>query len=177
MRQGVKSVPRGKGGAEADYVGGLELDDPAATGADHVVVGVLAVGVLVVDLLVTEMSLADDPAIDQQLQRAINRRLAHPPGRLAHVQQKLLGLEMLVIPHDRFEQQPPLGGILEPALAEILAKDAFGGIDHLLADGSCHDGAQRPPGTTSVPEAEHPGAGRDSRTREISRISEGEHIM
>ena len=84
-----------------------ELDDSPATAADHVVVRPLAERVFIVRLLYVKPDLFQDAAVDEEGQRAVDRRLAHLQALFPEEVQHLLGFEMLLHLKDRIENFSP----------------------------------------------------------------------
>lgn len=105
-----------------DFVG-RELDDSPATAADHVVVRTLAERVFIVRLLYVKPDLFQDAAVDEEGQRAVDRRLAHLQALFREEVQHLLGFEMLLHLKDRIENFSPRAGILDPPALGILSQN------------------------------------------------------
>ena len=90
-----------------------------ALGAVQVVVRGVAVIVLV-DRPVRQPELAEQPRLDQQPQRPVDRRAAHPAARVMQVGDQLVGVEVLVRVEDMADEDPPrLGQLLAPDLEEL----------------------------------------------------------
>ncbi len=66
VRKRLEFVPLGQRRTQTQNLCGIEFNDPAATQADHVVVGFLAERMLVAREGFPELHLVDDPARDEQ---------------------------------------------------------------------------------------------------------------
>src|SRR5579885_1676813 len=98
-----------------------ELDDLPAALADDVVVGsLLAFDRLVAGLPVVEVPLGGEPALLEQPQRAVDRRVAHARVHAAHGAVELLDREVLARREEHPRDIVPLRRRLEPALAQGL---------------------------------------------------------
>ena len=100
-----------------------ELDDSPATAADHVVVRALAERVFIVRLLYVKPDLFQDTAVDEEGQRAVDRRLAHLQALFPEEIQNLLGLEMVLHLQHGIEDFSPRAGILDPPPLGILSQN------------------------------------------------------
>jgi hypothetical protein len=102
-----------------------KLDDSTARRAEQVVVVLMAEYMLVVTVLLFRVNHPKQPTAGQQVQRAIDTRPRHPLPPLAQTNRDFLGLEMVVIAKDFFENQPSLQRKAQPLTAQIIAKNDF----------------------------------------------------
>src|SRR3954453_10144363 len=77
-------------------LGIVELDDGTAGGADEMIVMRVAADVLVVVVLLAEMDAPDEARLHQQFQRPINRGPRNLHALLFHLEEQLVGLEVVV---------------------------------------------------------------------------------
>ena len=97
--------------------GVLELDDPAASLADEMIVMALADG-LVTRLALVEMALVQQRAFLEQAQRPVNRRIADVRVDLLDLGVQFLGADMMPVVEEYARDIVALAGGLQPALLE-----------------------------------------------------------
>ena len=115
--------------------GVADLEDLLVAKLDHAIadraVQMIVVGVSVVVLVsstVGEPQLAQESGLDQEAERAIDRRPADRVSRVVHVANQLIGVEMLVrIENLPDEYAPGLGQFFSANLEEF-SKFRFGGL-------------------------------------------------
>lgn len=69
---------------QLEHLFAIELDHLTAVTTDHMVVRRVPERVFVVGVLLSVDHLSDNPRLNQQRQRAVDRSLPHPDGLLAH---------------------------------------------------------------------------------------------
>ncbi len=90
--------------------GAHELDHPATTATDQVIVLLSSVDVFVEIAPLTEPLLADQAASHQEIQVAVDRGARDPVSLAVQGGQKLLGVDVPVLLEDLIEQREALSG-------------------------------------------------------------------
>ena len=101
-------------------VGIPEFDDLPGGGADHVVVAAARLHLFVEVVLAAEPAFANQSALDEQIERSIDRRTRHLALLGLHSRQQVISIEMLVGREDLIQQGKPFLGDLEVVLPQIL---------------------------------------------------------
>jgi hypothetical protein len=99
-----------------------ELDDLSGGGADHVMVTSARLHLLVEVVFAAEAAFANQAALNQQIEGAINRRTRHLALLGLHPRQKVIRVEMFVGGEDLVQQGEPFLGDLEVVFPQILDK-------------------------------------------------------
>src|SRR4051794_4365064 len=92
---GSKSVGQADGVAQSEDLVIAELDDPVARRAVEVVVSRITIVVLE-RAAIRQSELAEQPGLDQEPQRAIDRRAADRVPGIVQVADQLVGIKVLV---------------------------------------------------------------------------------
>ena len=100
-----------------------ELDDPAALGADHVIVMLMFVVVFVVRAAIAKANFARQTCFRQELQRAIDGGLTDAGIFLFDEPVKIFAGEVLLRAQEDVENQVALGGALEAFPLDVFEKD------------------------------------------------------
>src|SRR6266542_135171 len=109
----------------------VKLDHAAAGGADQVIVMGIAADVFVMIVVLAEMDAANQAGADEELERAIDRRARDLDVLLFHLEEELVGLEVIMGGENLANQRGALVGELQPLRGEELLK----AIDLSLNDG------------------------------------------
>src|SRR5262245_5707376 len=95
----------------------LELEDQAALHADQVIV--VIADDLVARLAVAKLALDGEPGIDQQLERAVHRRVADLGLALADLEQQLVDRDVVARAQELLDDRLALRGDVEPAILDV----------------------------------------------------------
>jgi hypothetical protein len=95
----------------------LELEDEPALDADQVIV--MIADDLVARLAVAELALDREPALDQELERAIDGGLADLGMALADLREQLVDRDVVARPEELLDDRLALGGGVEPVLGDV----------------------------------------------------------
>jgi hypothetical protein len=120
MTYDVKMVTSGDAGPQLDHLVRSELRDPSATTADHVVVWPPTESMLVVSLFYFETHLLQNPAVNQQRERPVDRCLPDLMTAIAQQLEDLIGLKMAIQLQHGVENLLPRRGVLDPVPLEVL---------------------------------------------------------
>src|SRR5512143_3113364 len=151
-----------------------ELDHAAAPVADQVVVVLPRAQALVPVSAFAGPHAPDDPGIEQQLERPINGRARDLLALPAQPHEDLVRLQVLVAGEELVEHGLTLGGELQPAPLQVLAKNVPFPCFHAIATQSQLQYSPPPPDSHARDESggDATPCGRDSRShcaRESSR--------
>lgn len=121
---GLEAVGTADLGLHGEDAGTDELDHPAATPADQMVVPLAGVDVLVEVAVAAQAIAPHQAAGDEQIEIAVDggARDLHSPFLQCH--EELLGVQVAVAAEHLFQQRPPLGGHPQALLAEKIEKAA-----------------------------------------------------
>src|SRR5688500_4574702 len=114
----------------------VELDHAAAGGADQMIVMRVPADVLVVIVVLAEVHAADESRLHQQLERAVDGGAGDLDALLLHLEEKLVGFEVVVGGENLAEQRGALGRQLQPLLLQEILKPgdlAFDVMGHWLS--------------------------------------------
>src|SRR5690242_5125027 len=95
----------------------LELEDQAALHADQVIVVIS--DDFVASLSVAELTLDGEPAVDQQLERPVHRRIAHLGLTLANLEQELVDRDVVARTQELLDDRLALRGDVEPTILHV----------------------------------------------------------
>ena len=113
---------------EAFQVAPVELHHLVAAEADEVVVMLIVPGGFVVGVAGAQAVLAHEPGLHQQIQGAVHRGAADVAPLRAQVGMEAFGVEVVLLPEDRGQDDEPLTGELElPGPEEGLEAGLFRG--------------------------------------------------
>jgi hypothetical protein len=96
----------------------VELDHAAAGGADQMVVVRVPADVLVVIVVLAEVDAADHARLHEQLERAVDRGARDLDALLFHLEEQLVGLEVVVDGEDLAHERAALGRELQSLLLQ-----------------------------------------------------------
>src|SRR5262245_29368209 len=97
----------------------LELEDQAALHADQVIV--VVADDLVARLAVAELALDGEAAVDQELERPVDRGVADLGLALAHLEEQLVDRDVLAGAKELLDDRLALRGDIEPAILDVRA--------------------------------------------------------
>jgi len=113
---------------------GEELDGAAAFGADHVVMVAAVVLVLVARYAVVEGHLAGQPALGQQLERAVDSSETDSLIFLTHQSKQFIGGQVIASIQERAQNDVALAGVLEAHPPQMVMKNGLRFLHHLGRD-------------------------------------------
>jgi hypothetical protein len=129
-----------------------KLDDPAALGANEVIVMHVAQGALVELVAALEVHRVEEVRLDQEGERPVDGCLRDRPVLALEVREELLGGEVLRLGERAREDAPSLLGQLEPPAPEERGEDGELGVGRLLVhdrESTFYSGAPPPGPRTS----------------------------
>src|SRR4051812_35050824 len=102
----------------------VELDHGTAGGADEMIVMRVAADVLVVVVILAEVDAANHPGLHQQFERAVDGGPRDLEGLLLHLEEQLIGLEVVVRGEDLAHQRRTLFSELQSLGSQEVLKAA-----------------------------------------------------